>query len=113
MTSLIPHRVKKARQQITVKLNVDQLRMLENYGRFINDSRDYIIGQALDVVFKKDKEFVQWLAENSEQGHAFGVEHAPGTAVVDIDHKRPQSVREKEAESATKSATPSSKSSGA
>lgn len=66
MPSYIPQRVKRARQQITVKLYEDQLAMLNSYGRFINDSRDYIISQALEVVFKKDKEFAYWLEQQRE-----------------------------------------------
>jgi len=37
--------------------------MLDQYGRFIEDSRDYIIDQALDLAFKKDKDFLQWLEQ--------------------------------------------------
>ena len=32
-----------------------------SYARFIDDSRDYIISQALQLVFKKDREFARWL----------------------------------------------------
>jgi hypothetical protein len=45
-SSFIPQRIKRAKQQITVKLYQDQLAMLDKYGRFIDDSRDYIISQA-------------------------------------------------------------------
>jgi hypothetical protein len=65
MSSYIPQRVKRAKQQITVKLFEDRLAMLDHYGRFIEDSRDYIIDQALDLVFKKDKDFLQWLEQKS------------------------------------------------
>ena len=70
MSPYIPHRIKRAKQQITVKLYQDRLAMLDQYGRFIEDSRDYIIDQALDLVFKKDKDFLHWLEQQStiEQG---------------------------------------------
>lgn len=70
MSSYIPQRVKRAKQQITIKLYQDRLAMLDQYGCFIEDSRDYIIDQALDLVFKKDKDFLQWLEHQSrvEQG---------------------------------------------
>jgi predicted transcriptional regulator len=70
MSPYIPQRIKRAKQQITVKLYQDRLAMLDQYGRFIEDSRDYIIDQALDLVFKKDKHFLQWLEQQSaiEQG---------------------------------------------
>ena len=43
-----------------MKLYQDQLAMLDSYGRFI-DSRDYIISQALELVFKRDQEFARWV----------------------------------------------------
>ena len=62
-SSFIPQRIKRAKQQITVKLYQDQLAMLDKYSRFIDDSRDYIISQALELVFKRDKEFGRWLEQ--------------------------------------------------
>ena len=62
-SSFIPQRIKRAKQQITVKLYQDQLVMLDSYGRFIDDSRDYIISQALELVFKRDKEFARWVEQ--------------------------------------------------
>ena len=58
--SFIPQRIKRAKQQITVKLYQDQLAVLDSHGRFIDDRRDYIISQALELVFKRDKEFARW-----------------------------------------------------
>ena len=49
-SSLIPQRIKRAKQQITVTLYQDQLAVLDKYGRFIDDSRDYIISQASELV---------------------------------------------------------------
>jgi len=57
MSPYIPHRTKRAKQQITVKLYQDRLAMLDQYGRFIEDSRDYIIDQALDLVFQERQGF--------------------------------------------------------
>ena len=62
-SSFIPQRAKRAKQQITVKLYNDQLATLDKYGRFIDDSRDYIISQALELVFKRDKEFARWIEQ--------------------------------------------------
>ena len=67
-SSFIPQRIKRARQQITVKLYQDQLAMLDKYGRFIDDSRDYIISQALELVFKRDKEFARWVEQERNAG---------------------------------------------
>ena len=62
-SSFIPQRIKRATQQITVELYKDQLAMLDNYGRFIDDSRDYMISQALELVFRRDKEFGRWVEQ--------------------------------------------------
>ncbi len=62
-SSFIPQRAKRAKQQITVKLYQDQLAVLDSYGRVIDDSRDYIISQALEQVFKRDKEFGRWVEQ--------------------------------------------------
>ena len=67
-SSFIPQRIKRAKQQITVKLYQDQLAMLDKYGRFIDDSWDYIIGQALELVFKRDKEFARWVEQERNAG---------------------------------------------
>ena len=66
-SSFIPQRNKRAKQQITVKLYQDQLATLDKYGRFIDDSRDYI-SQALELVFKRDKEFARWVEVDRNAG---------------------------------------------
>jgi len=89
-SSYIPQRVKRAKQQITVKLYQDQLEMLDRYGRFIDDSREYIISQALDLVFKKDKEFARWLeqqAESENMSNAWVVAMARRLPWLSWDHR--------------------------
>src|SRR5258706_9713116 len=81
MPSYIPQRIKRSKQQITVKLFQDKLAMLDNYGRFIEDSRDYIISQALELVFKKDKEFPDWLEQQPANVTASAERIAPHHAV--------------------------------
>lgn len=51
-----------------MKLYQDQLAMLDKYGRFIDDSRDYIISQALELVFKRDREFARWAEQERNAG---------------------------------------------
>jgi len=58
MPSYIPRRVKRAKQQIAVRLYEDQLAMLDSYGRFIDDSRDYIISRHLS-----------WCSRKTENSH--------------------------------------------
>lgn len=98
MSPYIPQRIKRGKQQITVKLYQDRLAMLDQYGRFIEDSRDYIIDQALDLVFKKDKDFLQWLEQQSaiEQGEDQSANTGKGgqrfhlSAGTKLEHRRPE-----------------------
>jgi hypothetical protein len=98
MSPYIPHRIKRAKQQITVKLYQDRLAMLDQYGRFIEDSRDYIIDQALDLVFKKDKDFLHWLEQQSpiELGEDLTAITGKGEEPSDLspgterEHRRPE-----------------------
>ena len=67
-TLIHSQRIKRPKQEITVKLYQDQLAMLDKYGRFIDDSRDYIISQALELVFKRDREFARWAEQERNAG---------------------------------------------
>lgn len=60
MSSYIPKQPKRERDQISIRLDRDVLRRLEQYGRFLDSSRDYIINAALELVFRKDKAFAAW-----------------------------------------------------
>ena len=95
-SSYIPQRVKRPKQQITVKLYQDQLEMLDSYGRFIDDSREYIISQALDLVFKRDKEFARWLEhEGDETKHALRSTNGSGVSNPIAESKRNEEVMAK------------------
>ena len=71
-SSFIPQRITRAKQQITVKLYQDQLAMLERYGRFIDDNGDYITSQALELVFKRDKELTCSIDQERNAGSNVG-----------------------------------------
>ncbi len=66
MSSFIPKQPKKEREQITIKLDRDVLRSLEQYCRYLDSSRDYVIGAALEFIFRKDKHFAEWVEERGE-----------------------------------------------
>ena len=76
--SFIPQRIKRANQQITVKLYQDQLAMLDKYGRFIDDSRDYIISQALEWYSNGTKNL---LAGSSRREMLAAIWNAPSPAL--------------------------------
>lgn len=65
---LIPQQIKKERGHLQIRIDVDVLGDLESYCRFIHSSRDFVVENALQYLFKKDREFQEWLAA----GHATG-----------------------------------------
>ena len=62
MATVIPKQLKKDRDQISIKLDRDVLEMLEDYCRYLDSSRDYVINQCLVFIFRKDRSFAQWRA---------------------------------------------------
>ena len=63
MSTVIPKQLKKDRDQITIRLDRDVLEMLEDYCRYLDSSRDYVINQCLVFIFRKDRPFAQWRAK--------------------------------------------------
>jgi hypothetical protein len=66
MSSFIPKQPKKDRDQITIKLDRDVLQSLERYCRYLDSSRDYVINQCLVFIFRKDRQFHEWVAANGQ-----------------------------------------------
>lgn len=58
--SLIPRQVKQPRDTVNIRLDREVHETLQQYTTFLDSSRDYVIGQALRVVFAKDREFQAW-----------------------------------------------------
>jgi hypothetical protein len=46
---------------------------LKQYAEFIQSPKDYVIGQALRRLFRKDKDFAAWA-----ESRAIGIAHDPG-----------------------------------
>jgi bacterioferritin (cytochrome b1) len=61
MKSYIPRQTKLTRERIEAKLEQSLVRKLEKYTEYLNSDRDYIVSQALEIAFKKDKGFADWL----------------------------------------------------
>jgi hypothetical protein len=57
----IPKQHKPNRERIDVKLEQSTLGKLDLYCQYMESDRDYVIGTVLQVVFKKDKGFGEWL----------------------------------------------------
>ena len=62
MSTYIPKQPKQNRDRVEAKLDRELIRTLERYCQFLDSDRDYVIAQALSVVFRKDKGFAAWQA---------------------------------------------------
>ena len=51
----------EAAVRIETKLDAPLVRKLESYCTYLDSDRDYVIGQALEIAFKKDQGFCEWL----------------------------------------------------
>ncbi len=71
MPVVIPKQPKKERDQISIKLDRDVLEDLERYCRYLESSRDYVIGQSLAFIFRRDREFQTWIENEAtpRNGH--------------------------------------------
>jgi len=69
MAAVIPKQLKKQRDQITIRLDREVIENLEHYCRYLESARDYVINQCLAFIFRKDKAFQLWLA-NEKRDHA-------------------------------------------
>ena len=57
MSTYIPKQIKPIRERVEAKLDQNLIRELEEYCQYLDSDRDYVIAQALRVVFRKDKGF--------------------------------------------------------
>ena len=61
MNTYIPKQIRKERERIETKLDRELVDRLELYCRYIESDRDYVIASALEIAFRKDKGFNEWL----------------------------------------------------
>jgi hypothetical protein len=73
----IPKQEKPTRERVDIKLERSLLEKLDYYCRYMESDRDYVIGTVLQIVFKKDKGFAEWLRLNDR---VVAVERAPRQA---------------------------------
>jgi hypothetical protein len=74
MRTYIPKQTKLIRERIEAKLEQSLVRKLEKYSEYLNSDRDYIVSQALEIAFKKDKGFTDWLKSETLAGANHPVE---------------------------------------
>jgi hypothetical protein len=70
MSSYIPKQPKQNRDRVEAKLDRELIRTLERYCQYLDSDRDYVIGKALEIAFKKDKAFADWLESQPADGPA-------------------------------------------
>jgi hypothetical protein len=61
MKPYIPKQPKHQRERIEVKLDERLVRKLEKYCAYLDSDREYVLSQALEIAFRKDKDFGDWL----------------------------------------------------
>jgi hypothetical protein len=76
MRSYIPKQPKLIRERVEAKLERSLVRKLEKYSEYLNSDRDYIVSQALEIAFRKDKGFTDWLKSATLAGTDHQVELA-------------------------------------
>ena len=64
MKSYIPKQTRLTRERVEAKLETGIVRMLERYCTYLESDRDYVISQALEIAFKRDQGFEDWLAKH-------------------------------------------------
>jgi len=89
MATVIPKQTKKERDQITIRLDRDVLQTLEHYCRYLESGRDYVINQCLGFIFRKDKPFAMWLAQQ-------GIPSSPAITVRSEEPPPPKAAHRKE-----------------
>jgi hypothetical protein len=69
MSTYIPKQVKRTRERVEAKLDRELVEQLEAYCAYLESDRDYVIGQALEIAFKKDRGFMeQWRTRAGSAG---------------------------------------------
>jgi bacterioferritin (cytochrome b1) len=61
MKSYLPRQLKPIRERVEAKLEQGLIQKLESYCQYLDSDRDYVMGKALEIAFKKDKGFAEWL----------------------------------------------------
>lgn len=63
---LISPQINKERAHFQARIDSDVLAELESYCRFIHSSRDVVVENALQFVFKKDRDFQDWIVAQQD-----------------------------------------------
>lgn len=64
----IPKQPKHPKERVEAKLELSLIEKLERYCEYLDSDRDYVVSQALEIAFKKDKGFGEWLQSQGPAG---------------------------------------------
>ena len=56
----IPKQTKLTKERIEAKLETGLIEELSLYCEYLESDRDYVVSQALEIAFRKDKGFGEW-----------------------------------------------------
>ena len=71
----IPRQVKApARQVISCKVPTETATLLKRYAEFLDSTQEYVVHEILQVAFRRDKEFQEWLATTAVAEPQHGIE---------------------------------------
>jgi hypothetical protein len=74
----IPRQVKPpARQAINCRVPIETATLLKRYAEFLDSTQEYVVHEILQVAFRRDKEFQEWLATSGAGPHADTVHALP------------------------------------
>ncbi len=62
MNTIIPKQPRQVRERVEARLDARLVRRLEKYCQYLESDRDYVLAQALEIVFRKDRAFAAWLS---------------------------------------------------
>jgi hypothetical protein len=74
---------KQEKKVVSARLDEETHLTLQRYAAFLGDAtHEYIIGESLKRLFRRDKEFQEWLAKNEPAAPANQNTHSPAPATA-------------------------------
>jgi len=72
MPLITPQAKPPERQPVSYKLESRIFRLLKRYAEFIDSTQEYVVNQALDATFARDREFRDWVTSHYPDDAAAG-----------------------------------------
>jgi hypothetical protein len=80
--SFIQPQRRPKKEQLTVSVDQEISLTLKEYTQFLDSESGYVLGEILARVFRKDKAFVKWRAEQGKPTNLLSYPTAPAVSVV-------------------------------